>query len=70
MNKGHGRIEKRTVSISQDLEGIPDFPGLKKLIRVESERQVFRANMIEVSSETRYYVASYLETAFAFGQRI
>ena len=70
MNKGHGRIEKRTVSISQSLEGIPDFPKLKTLIRVESERQVFRANIIEVSTETRYYVASYLETASAFGQRI
>ena len=70
MNKGHGRIEKRTVSISQSLAGIPDFPGLKTLIRVESERQVFRANIIEVSTETRYYVASYLDTASAFGQRI
>ena len=67
MNKGHGRIEKRTVSISQSLAGIPDFPGLKTLIWVESERQVFRANIIEVSTETRYYVASYLETASAFG---
>ena len=28
INKGHGRIEKRTVSISHLLEGIPDFPGL------------------------------------------
>lgn len=70
MNKGHGRIEKRTVSISQSLAGIPDFPGLKTLIRVESERQIFRANIIEVSTETRYYVASYRETAAAFGQRI
>lgn len=43
MNKGHGRIEKRTVSISHDLEGIPKFPGLKTLIRIESERQVERA---------------------------
>ena len=36
INKGHGRIEKRTVSISHLLEGIPDFPGLQTLIRVES----------------------------------
>jgi predicted transposase YbfD/YdcC len=70
LNQGHGRIEKRTVSISQSLAGIPDFPGLKTVIRVESERQIFRANIIEVSTETRYYVASYLETAAAFGQRI
>jgi hypothetical protein len=47
MNKGHGRIEKRTVRISHDLKGIPKFPGLKTLIRVESERQVYRANIRE-----------------------
>lgn len=40
LNKGHGRIEKRTVSITHRLDGIPDFPGLQTLIRVESERQV------------------------------
>jgi hypothetical protein len=42
INKGHGRIEKRKVSISQSLTGIPDFSGLQALIRVESERQVHR----------------------------
>jgi predicted transposase YbfD/YdcC len=70
ITKGHGRIEKRTVSISHSLTGIPAFPGLKTLIRVQSERQVFRANIIEVSTETRYYVASFLESAQALGQRI
>jgi hypothetical protein len=42
INKGHGRIEKRTVSISQNLETIPEFPGLVTLIRVESERQLLK----------------------------
>lgn len=70
IEKGHGRIEKRTVSISHQLDGIPDFPGLCTLIRVDSERQVHRANMIEVSLETRYYVASFRDTAQAFGERI
>ena len=37
-NKGHGRSEKRTLSISHILDGIPDFPGLQTLILVESER--------------------------------
>lgn len=37
-NKGHGRIEKRTVTISHILDGIPDFPGLQTLMRVHSER--------------------------------
>jgi predicted transposase YbfD/YdcC len=70
INKGHGRIEKRTVSISQDLTGIPDFPGIKTLIRVESERHVYRANIIESSAETRYYVTSLTETAKSLAQRI
>jgi predicted transposase YbfD/YdcC len=70
INKGHGRIEKRTVSITHKLDGIPDFPGLQTLIRVESERQVHRATIIEVSTETRYYVASFRDTAQAFAERI
>lgn len=70
MHKGHGRIEKRIVSISRALNGIPDFPGLQTLIRVESERQVHRATLIEVSTETRYYVASFIDTAQAFADRI
>jgi hypothetical protein len=35
MSKGHGRIEKRMVSITHQLDGIPAFPGLQTLIRVE-----------------------------------
>lgn len=52
------------------MDNIPDFPGLQTLIRVESERQVHRANIIEVSTETRYYVASFRETAQAFANRM
>ncbi|NEO41038.1 MAG: hypothetical protein F6J90_33815 [Moorea sp. SIOASIH] len=40
INLGHGRIEKPTVSITDQLDGMPDFPGLSTLIRVESERQI------------------------------
>ncbi|NER00811.1 MAG: ISAs1 family transposase [Cyanothece sp. SIO2G6] len=70
INKGHGRIEKRTVSISHQLEHIPEFPGLKTLIRVDSERHVHRANIIEVSHETRYYVASFVDSAQSLAERI
>jgi predicted transposase YbfD/YdcC len=70
INKGHGRIEKRTVSIMHQLDGIADFPGLRSVIRVESERQVHRANIIEVSRETRYYIASFIDSAEAFAERI
>lgn len=70
IDKGHGRIEKRTVSISQNLTGIPEFPGLQTLIRVQSERQVHQAGVITLSQETRYYIASFSETVQEFAQRI
>ena len=70
LDKGHGRIEKRTVSISHQMDGIPDFPGLQTLIRVQSERIVHRTSIIEVSTETRYYVASFIDNVQAFAKRI
>ncbi|NEU84394.1 hypothetical protein [Nostoc sp. UIC 10630] len=63
INKGHGRIEKRHVSICQNLDGIRSWPGLSTLIQVKSERQVFTHNVIEVTHETRYYISSLNETA-------
>lgn len=38
INKGHGRIEKRRVSICQSTDDIRSWPGLKTIIRVQSER--------------------------------
>ena len=58
MNIGHGRIEKRKVSICQMLDGIRPMPGLTTLIRVESERQRIRHHFTEVTTETRYYISS------------
>jgi predicted transposase YbfD/YdcC len=40
------------------------------LIQVQSERQVHRATLIEVSHETRYYIASFKDTAEGFAERI
>lgn len=51
IDKGHGRLEKRTVSISHDIQGIPEFPGLQTLIRVQSERQECRAGVVHISHE-------------------
>jgi hypothetical protein len=63
MNSG-GMVALRnaTVSISAILREFLISPDLKRWFEW-NERQVFRANIIEVSTETRYYVASYLETA-------
>lgn len=70
INKGHGRIEKRRVSICQTLDGIRSWPGLATLIRVDSERQLLKHKFIEVSTETRYYISSVSATAQAFAERI
>ncbi len=70
INKGHGRIEKRSVSICQTLDGIRQWPGLTTLIRVESERQLLKHQEIEVTTETRYYVSSLSATVQAFAERI
>jgi predicted transposase YbfD/YdcC len=70
LNKGHGRIEKRTISISHVLDDIPAFPGLRTIIRIVSERQVFRAFIIECSTETRYYISSVIEPIQALADRI
>ena len=40
------------------------------MIRVKSERQIIRHNLIEVERETRYYIASFRATAIEFCQRI
>jgi hypothetical protein len=70
LDKGHGRIEKRSISMSHDLTDIPDFPGLRTLIRIVSERQVYRALIMECSTETRYYVSSIIEPIQALAGRI
>ncbi len=70
INKGHGRIEKRHVSICQPLDCIRPWPGLTTLIQVKSERQVFTHHVIEVTTETRYYMSSLSLTAQEFAERI
>ncbi len=70
ISKGHGRIEKRTVSICQTLDGVRPWPGLQTLIQVESQRQVIKAQVIEVSTEMRYYISSLSESAQEFAKRI
>jgi predicted transposase YbfD/YdcC len=70
LSKGHGRLEKRRVSICTQLDGVKPWPGLQTLIRVESERQFKKGGHPCVETETRYYIASLLESAESFAQRI
>ena len=70
LDKGHGRIEKRTVSICRDLSHIRAWPGLKTLIRVDSKRSIIYDDMIVDTYETRYYITSLLEDATSLAKRI
>lgn len=70
LSKGHGRLEKRVISLCTTLDNIKPWPGLKTLVRVESERQFKYGGQLRLETETRYYVASFIESAESFAQRI
>lgn len=66
INSGHGRIEKRIVSISQADLSLPDWLELKTIVRVQSQRQTKHKRELS----TRYYISDLKETASQFYQRI
>ena len=70
INQGHGRREKRVVSTCQRLENIKPWPGLKTLIRVDSERCFKVGGHERLSTETRYYVASFSESVAEIAKRV
>jgi len=70
LDKGHGRIEKRTVSICRDLSNIRPWPGLQTLIRVQSQRSELYDDMIVDTHETRYYITSLMEEVQPLAERI
>jgi hypothetical protein len=65
LDKGHGRIEKRTISICPFNCTLPGWSSIATAIRVESQR--ITRNKHE--SETRYYISDLIESAEAFAQR-
>ncbi|MBE9119225.1 ISAs1 family transposase [Lusitaniella coriacea LEGE 07157] len=68
--KGHGRVERRVVSLCTTLENIPAWPGLESLIQVESQRHFLKGGRDRWETETRFYIASCIESAESFAQRI
>jgi len=63
--KGHGRIEQRSICVCTALEWLPQaqtWPGLKAIVEVLSEREV----QGKKTSEIRYYFSSRKATAKAF----
>jgi len=54
-NKGHGRVEKRTVTTSTWLNGYrSDWPKLSQIVRVVRERRI----KDETTAEVAYYITS------------
>ena len=66
VNKGHGRIEKRRVSISPVKLKLTEWLGVKTIVKVESQRQLKH----KTEFSTRYYISDLEETAFQFYQRV
>ena len=66
IEKGHGRLEKRIVSITQSNFNFPGWLNVKTIIKVESQRQTRH----KLESETRYYISDLSDSAFDFYQRI
>jgi len=67
--KGHGRIERRSVCICTELDWLPQaqtWPELKAIIEVLSEREVAGKK----TSEIRYYFSSRKATAKQFAEWI
>jgi len=57
INKGHGRIEQRTIWATEEIDWFTErtlWAGLKSLVRVRCQRTVGQ----ETSSEDRYYIST------------
>ncbi|WP_141565602.1 ISAs1 family transposase [Anaplasma marginale] len=66
INKGHGRIEKRRVTLCKAKNIYPDWPQLKTIIRVDCQRET----KYKIEYSTRYYISSLTENATGFAKRI
>ena len=56
MDKGHGRIETRTIFVIQGAPKGCSFPFVEQICRIDRQRHDFKGNLI--SSETAYAVTS------------
>jgi predicted transposase YbfD/YdcC len=74
IERSHGRLERRSVSLWQTLDGLPqkaEWAGLKSILRVTSYRHRLKGGYILIGKpSTRYYISSVDESVEAFGQRI
>ena len=71
---GHGRVERRTVSLCHDIASLPDadqWAGLKTIIKVTSYRHILKGQYLLIKQPAiRYYISSLDESVAAFARRI
>ena len=71
---GHGRVERRTVSLCRDIESLPDadqWAGLKTLLKVTSFRHILKGQHVLIKPPAvRYYISSLEEPVETFAKRI
>lgn len=70
INKGMVELKSAHSAVVRILRGLGKWPGLKTLIRVESERQLIKGGLTIMTTEVRYYIASFQATAQEFARRI
>ncbi|EKD88906.1 MAG: Transposase [uncultured bacterium] len=59
IDKGHGRLETRTIRISEDLKGYTHFPYLHLAMRIDRTRDIIRKGVVIKSThETAYCLTS------------
>ena len=71
---GHGRVERRTVSLCRNLDLFPQarqWAGLKTIIKVTSYRHIFKGQYLHIKEPAvRYYISSLEESVESFARRI
>lgn len=56
VDKSNGRIDKRTITVMEDENGFLDWPGVRRVFKLERERHELRAN--KTTKEVAYGITS------------
>ncbi len=71
---GHGRVERRTVSLCRDIKSLPNadqWAGLKTILKVTTYRHILKGQHILIKKPAvRYYISSLEESVEDFARRI
>ena len=70
LEKGHGRIERRRVVVTEDIDWIPkkdEWEGLRSIVMVDSKREIIGG---AISTERRYFISSLAANARQIGAAV